>query len=145
MTSWRTANTRRRHAHRKGVLIAAFEFDLSQLAKGRDRSNSGYVRRRRLKGKLMRVTESYISPAVNDMHTSVACAYETPHDTAQRLAREEFGACSSWRKGAVVQHPNGYAVEITDGFFQNPQNGRVSNFWHWKRLDTGEKGHGYGW
>lgn len=47
----RTANRHHRRAQRRAVVRSAFEFDLRQMAKGRDRSDSGYVRRRKQRAK----------------------------------------------------------------------------------------------
>lgn len=60
----------------------------------------------------------------------------------------ELAAQSKMKVGEVVMHPDGYKVYVTDG--QYLSNGRVSNFWYWKRVnedgslsETTE--HGYGW
>lgn len=60
----------------------------------------------------------------------------------------ELEAQCKMKVGARIQHPDGYMVEVVDGQFLS--NGRVSNFWYWKRVnedgslsDTIE--HGYGW
>ncbi len=50
--------------------------------------------------------------------------------------------------GKRLQHPDGYLVEITNG--QYLSNGRVSNFWYWKRVNKNGtlskvEEHGYGW
>lgn len=47
----RTANKHRKHAHRRAVLKAAYDFDMRQLAKGRPRVNTGYTRRYRARAK----------------------------------------------------------------------------------------------
>ena len=58
---------------------------------------------------------------------------------------EECGSGSSkgWTIGDVVKHPDGYDVEITGGSYWGDMG--LSNFWCWRRVDTGETDHGYGW
>lgn len=59
----------------------------------------------------------------------------------------EDAAKSSMKVGAIIEHPEGYKVKVIDGAYL--RNGRVSNFWSWRRVnDDGSLGKvesGYGW
>jgi hypothetical protein len=41
-------------------------------------------------------------------------------------------------------HPEDGLIEITDGKYRDATYGRISNFWHWTVIESGEKKHGYG-
>jgi hypothetical protein len=65
---------------------------------------------------------------------------------AREVTEDVLGGAGSparWTKGMRIMHPDGYEVEITDGKWWGTYG--LSNFWHWRRTDTNEKGHGYGW
>lgn len=66
-------------------------------------------------------------------------------DTARGLTLKYGGGCARWKVGDTVRHPHGYDVTLTSGCYLDPTYGRLSNFWHWVRVDTGAPGHGYGW
>lgn len=66
---------------------------------------------------------------------------------ANQINQEIADECQM-KVGKVLQHPDGYKVKITAGQFLS--NGRISNFWYWKRvLKNGKLSkkeyHGYGW
>ena len=56
---------------------------------------------------------------------------------------EDSSSSSTWEPGTITTHPDGYKVEIIDGQFYGTYG--LSNFWTWKRLDTGVEEDGYGW
>lgn len=56
-----------------------------------------------------------------------------------------LGDPDEWNVGDVVRHPDGYDVLIIDGCFLDSLYKRVSNYWHWIRIDTCEVDSGYGW
>lgn len=41
-------------------------------------------------------------------------------------------------------HPDDGVIEITSGCYRDTVYDRVSNFWYWTVVETGEKKHGYG-
>lgn len=64
-----------------------------------------------------------------------------------RAMNEELAAKSKMKVGKKTMHPDGYEVLVTSGQFLS--NGRVSNFWYWKRVNEdgslGPEECGYGW
>jgi hypothetical protein len=48
------------------------------------------------------------------------------------------------RIGGHYLHPDDGEIVITSGYYRDPTYGRVSNFWHWIVVATGEAKHGYG-
>ena len=64
-----------------------------------------------------------------------------------RIAREvtdSIMAPVTLRPGKRYVHPEDGEIEITSGCYRDPTYGRVSNFWYWTVITTGEKKHGYG-
>lgn len=62
-----------------------------------------------------------------------------------RIAREvtdSIMAPVTLRPGKRYVHPEDGEIEITSGCYR--AYGRVSNFWYWTVIATGEKKHGYG-
>lgn len=41
-------------------------------------------------------------------------------------------------------HPEDGLIEITSGCYRDAVYNRVSNFWHWTVVETGEQKYGYG-
>lgn len=46
--------------------------------------------------------------------------------------------------GHTYLHPEDGEIEITGGYYRDPIYNRISNFWYWKVLATGEIHSGYG-
>lgn len=60
----------------------------------------------------------------------------------QDMVEDTFGNPLSI--GVVTVNPDtGRTVKITEGQFWGEHG--LSNFWYWEDIETGEKGHGYGW
>lgn len=61
----------------------------------------------------------------------------------------QHGVPFSERPGVncVSEHPRDGLVYVTGGQYE--VNGRISNFWYWRKLNPdgtlGAEGHGYGW
>lgn len=68
---------------------------------------------------------------------------------AARAINQSLARKSKMEVGAIIMHPDGYLVKIKSGYFLDPIYGRVSNHWHWNKVNAdgslGEAGHGYGW
>lgn len=72
------------------------------------------------------------------------------YNTVQEIIKKYAGPSYNWKIGDIVEHPKGYKVKITDGYYLDPIYHRVSNFWSWvvlnkKGEETKKKGCGYGW
>jgi hypothetical protein len=68
-------------------------------------------------------------------------------DPLDRIAREVTDSVMPPVRlliGATYHHPDDGLIQITGGCYRDPTYGRVSNFWHWTVLMTGEQKHGYG-
>jgi hypothetical protein len=46
--------------------------------------------------------------------------------------------------GRRYLHPEDGEIEITSGCYRDARYGRISNFWHWTVVATGEDHYGYG-
>lgn len=46
--------------------------------------------------------------------------------------------------GGRYLHPEDGVIEVTGGCYRDAVYGRISNFWHWTVIATGEHHHGYG-
>ncbi len=57
--------------------------------------------------------------------------------------------CPTMRVGVVIEHPDGYPVEVIGGRYLDEVYGRVTNWWTWRRVNTdgtlGDEVSGYGW
>ena len=65
------------------------------------------------------------------------------YDLARGITDGLAGDSLHWKLGTITTHPDGYEIEITSGQYWGTSG--VSNFWYWKRLDSGKEEHGYGW
>jgi hypothetical protein len=64
-------------------------------------------------------------------------------DIARRVTDEvvkPVGLVKGWR----YVHPEDGVIEITGGYYRDPTYGRISNFWDWIVVATGERKNGYG-
>ncbi len=46
--------------------------------------------------------------------------------------------------GKRYVHPDDGVIEVTSGCYRHPASGRISNFWYWTLVGSGEEKHGYG-
>lgn len=68
--------------------------------------------------------------------------------TVRRIVMENSGLPSTFKIGDVRRHPEHGRIRITGGYYLDPTYGRLSNFWHWVKLDHRnnpcKEGCGYG-
>lgn len=65
------------------------------------------------------------------------------YDIARRVTDEVLPPVVLER-GKFYIHPEHGIVQIIDGMYRDPIHNRISNFWTWKIIETGEMRDGYG-
>jgi hypothetical protein len=68
--------------------------------------------------------------------------------TIANQINQGFADSCNMKIGKIINHPDGYKVKVISGQFLS--NGRVSNFWYWKKVLkngklTKKEYCGYGW
>lgn len=65
------------------------------------------------------------------------------YDVARQITDSVFPPIEL-EAGKRYLHPEYGLIEITGGCYRDPVYGRISNFWDWTVVATGEHGCGYG-
>lgn len=83
------------------------------------------------------------------MHSNTTNTPDPMRKVAAELNRSIEKRFNSLEIGMIVMHPSGKKVKIKSGYFLDPTNGRVSNYWHWNEVlidgSLGADESGYGW